>query len=648
MDPSDEFDDIFLDSTVGGDNPQIVETSANSETGLVGNIDSSSSDDSSDSSDDSSVESETNGVQYTVSRDGGLFNSSKAEDRNSRYFSKLEENEIVDVLQDEKEGKDAGTHDDDLDDVDDEALNDFFCQNSPKSQTPSAEAQKKSTNRDTLFELDEESSDEEVVLVRKKKASEPVDLFGELDDDELAELEMDEVIEDKLATSGTSHAAATQKKLEHHSQDSEPLLTPRKMEDGDFDSEDKTPYRITYNGEKKKCHEEDLLFASSDDEEYAVRRSTKSKKSKLSPDAVVNAPAGPGLAASETHVRIKESSNDGKENNTTKISPRVNPYQKTKTPDQAKKLSSSNPNVNSDSVPAALSSQTSKSAHKQTELQRLDIGHDFFKPPKYIQRPNPILHKLNDSNRPVHNRRKKAVGKIFSRPFSNMFTCKYQEFNHLQSEMSNVIANSDDNVIVSSPTGSGKTALFEMAMCRLFATNPAGGTRVVSNSKKIVYIAPNKALCEERHADWSKRLAQIDPSIVCATITGDVGTASSFYDDIASANLVLTTPEKWDSITRRWTEFVVLLGSVKLVLLDEIHMIGEPDRGACWESVISRMKTIQRAATSRKLSLLDIKTSRYATIEHMFSFHLHALICSYSYPNSTALPIPAQKHSLPI
>jgi ATP-dependent DNA helicase HFM1/MER3 len=43
-------------------------------------------------------------------------------------------------------------------------------------------------------------------------------------------------------------------------------------------------------------------------------------------------------------------------------------------------------------------------------------------------------------------------------------------FNHMQSEMANVLANSDDNVIVSAPTGAGKTALFEMAMARLFAS----------------------------------------------------------------------------------------------------------------------------------------------------------------------------------
>jgi replicative superfamily II helicase len=46
------------------------------------------------------------------------------------------------------------------------------------------------------------------------------------------------------------------------------------------------------------------------------------------------------------------------------------------------------------------------------------------------------------------------------------------------------------------------------------------------------------------------------------------------------------------------------------VLIDEVHMIGEPDRGGCLESVICRMKTIQRVARSKMLTGLDIASSR--------------------------------------
>lgn len=263
------------------------------------------------------------------------------------------------------------------------------------------------------------------------------------------------------------------------------------------------------------------------------------------------------------------------------------------------------------SSPAVLSNRT--------ELQRLRIKHSDFKPPPYQPTPDPIVHHLDSTNRPPNSRRNISVNSIFSHPVNKLWKSLFKSFNHVQSEMVQTLANSDDNAIISAPTGAGKTVLFEMAVARMFASNlvgkhlqhnKQGGIGGVTNMRKAVYIAPSKALCEERQTDWSKRIADIDPGITCTTITGDATTSSSCYAEIASAHLILTTPEKWDSITRRWNEYVVLLGSVKLVLVDEVHMIGEAERGSCLETVLSRMKTIHRAATARKLTSLEIATSR--------------------------------------
>lgn len=49
----------------------------------------------------------------------------------------------------------------------------------------------------------------------------------------------------------------------------------------------------------------------------------------------------------------------------------------------------------------------------------------------------------------------------------------------------------------------------------------------------------------------------------------------------------MTTPEKWDSITRKWKEIKYLVGQVALLLIDEVHLLHE-DRGATLEAVVSR------------------------------------------------------------
>ena len=112
-----------------------------------------------------------------------------------------------------------------------------------------------------------------------------------------------------------------------------------------------------------------------------------------------------------------------------------------------------------------------------------------------------------------------------------------------------------------------------MAMARIFSKNFTHkmGQYALPNHHKIVYIAPSKALCEERHEDWSKRLKDIHSDIHCIKVTGDssVGT----FLNVATAHVILTTPEKWDSVTRKWTDHLFLIASVKLLLLDEVHLV---------------------------------------------------------------------------
>lgn len=56
------------------------------------------------------------------------------------------------------------------------------------------------------------------------------------------------------------------------------------------------------------------------------------------------------------------------------------------------------------------------------------------------------------------------------------------------------------------------------------------------------------------------------------------------------SSLYITTPEKWDSITRRWKEIREIINETKLLLIDEIHILNEA-RGSTLEAVISRMRS---------------------------------------------------------
>jgi len=79
-------------------------------------------------------------------------------------------------------------------------------------------------------------------------------------------------------------------------------------------------------------------------------------------------------------------------------------------------------------------------------------------------------------------------------------------------------------------------------------------------------------------------------------VTGDSGLADTSMAMIAASQLILTTPEKLDNITRRWKEHIYLLGTIKLVMVDEIHSMTDKGRGATLESVVCRMKTVSNSS----------------------------------------------------
>ncbi|KAF2449648.1 ATP-dependent DNA helicase MER3 [Karstenula rhodostoma CBS 690.94] len=156
----------------------------------------------------------------------------------------------------------------------------------------------------------------------------------------------------------------------------------------------------------------------------------------------------------------------------------------------------------------------------------------------------------------------------------------YPIFNAVQSKCFDAVYGTDENFVLSSPTGSGKTVVLELAICRAISKNSTG-------QYKIIYQAPTKALCSERQRDWQKKFGPLN--LDCVELTGD--SESVDLRNIQSANIIITTPEKWDSITRKWKDHEKLMRLVNLFLIDEVHLLKE-DRGATLEVVVSRMKSI--------------------------------------------------------
>lgn len=93
----------------------------------------------------------------------------------------------------------------------------------------------------------------------------------------------------------------------------------------------------------------------------------------------------------------------------------------------------------------------------------------------------------------------------------------------------------------------------------------------------------------------------------------------------------LTTPEKFDSATRRWDYWKRLLDHVGLVLVDEVHTLDE-ERGACLEGLVTRYK-VRRDAAQRvaKMSKYPIHNLRImALVRNLLYFNSITNVERYS------------------
>jgi len=134
------------------------------------------------------------------------------------------------------------------------------------------------------------------------------------------------------------------------------------------------------------------------------------------------------------------------------------------------------------------------------------------------------------------------------------------------------------SLLISAPTASGKTLIAILSMINY-----------LSKSKgKIVYLCPLRALAAEKFSEF-KKLESIDfkRKIKVKISTGDFEAVDK---DLVNSDVIILTNEKMDSIIRHGSEWV---DDVGLVIADEIHLIGDDDRGPTLEIILTKLKLLE-------------------------------------------------------
>ncbi|XP_045541613.1 probable ATP-dependent DNA helicase HFM1 [Papilio machaon] len=166
----------------------------------------------------------------------------------------------------------------------------------------------------------------------------------------------------------------------------------------------------------------------------------------------------------------------------------------------------------------------------------------------------------------------------------------FQHFNVVQTKVIEDALYSDKSLVVCAPTGSGKTVIFEMAIVQLLMEIE---DKNIDEDFKIIYMAPIKAICTERLTEWYPKFSKFNS--LCIEVTGDTDVD---FSQLKPYRIIITTPEKWNMLTRRWRDYRGMVEVIKLFLIDEVHILNDVTRGPVLEAVVSRMKTIQSSIQS--------------------------------------------------
>ncbi|KAK9129134.1 hypothetical protein Sjap_009621 [Stephania japonica] len=165
------------------------------------------------------------------------------------------------------------------------------------------------------------------------------------------------------------------------------------------------------------------------------------------------------------------------------------------------------------------------------------------------------------------------------------------QLNRVQSKVYQTALFTPENILLCAPTGAGKTNVAVLTMLQQIALhrNPDGSFNI--SNYKIVYVAPMKALVAEIVGNLSNRLKHYN--IRVEELSGD---QTLTRQQIEETQIIVTTPEKWDIITRKagdrtYTQLV------KLLIIDEIHLLHD-NRGPVLESIVAR--TVRQIETTKE------------------------------------------------
>ncbi len=183
-----------------------------------------------------------------------------------------------------------------------------------------------------------------------------------------------------------------------------------------------------------------------------------------------------------------------------------------------------------------------------------------------------------------------------------IYSSSWKELRPVQIEAAKVLFDTEDNLILSSNTASGKTeAVFFPIITDLYNSK--------SNSVDCLYIAPLKSLINDQFLRMDSLL--LDTHIPVCHWHGDVSQTQKTKFLENPHGILQITPESLESLLmNRYSDILRIFGGLKYIVIDEIHTLMGADRGnqiLCQIDRIARVIGYQPRRIGLSATIGDLK-----------------------------------------
>ncbi|MGW5420811.1 DEAD/DEAH box helicase [Streptomyces sp. NPDC003943] len=148
----------------------------------------------------------------------------------------------------------------------------------------------------------------------------------------------------------------------------------------------------------------------------------------------------------------------------------------------------------------------------------------------------------------------------------------HPSFNPVQAAAVPVVLDGSGHLVVVAPTGAGKTPIGMVAALEAHA-----------RGRKAAWLVPQRSLTDELDRElqlWRRRGLRV------VRLTGEAAVDTEL---IRSADVWVATTEKFEAICRAGS-LRDALAEVGCLVVDEIHLLGDPTRGAVLEALLARVR----------------------------------------------------------